>query len=145
LAEINHDSFPKNTTSFWKEYVVIAESTTGTNQGQVIAQYRESRHWSQEELAKALNVATRTVQRMEKQEIVKSLSRRELLVAILGIPPVLLGLDASKKLVDQALEVFKADGSQDKLTFFQEELTTRWEMFHTGGIMDPGIWTAREA
>jgi ribosome-binding protein aMBF1 (putative translation factor) len=76
-----------------RSYTVNIETTHVTHHGQVVAQYRKVFKWSQEDLAEALRVDVRTVQRMEKQAMIKDLSRRRLLIGLLGIPAVLMGLE----------------------------------------------------
>jgi transcriptional regulator with XRE-family HTH domain len=72
--------------------------------GQVVKVYREHKiyrdpktgklkHWTQEDLAKALNVTTDMVKRMEnKNQGLDSFERRILLCKLLNIPPAYLGL-----------------------------------------------------
>ena len=64
-----------------------------THQGQVVTQYRKAKKWSQEDLAEALRVDVRTVQRMEKQPMIKNITRRRLLVGLLGIPAAFMELE----------------------------------------------------
>lgn len=97
--------------------------------GQVIAQYRKAKKWSQEELAGALRVDTRTVQRMEQQSMIKNIDRRRLLVGLLGIPAALLGLEVEQQ---KALEAPMAINT-DRMSFFEEEMAARWDMYHIGG------------
>jgi ribosome-binding protein aMBF1 (putative translation factor) len=63
------------------------------HQGKVVARYRDAKGWSQADLAEALGIDLRTVQRMEKQPVIKNPQRRALLVGLLGIPLMLVGLD----------------------------------------------------
>ncbi len=67
-----------------------------THQGQIIAQYREYMHWTQQRLADELGVDLRTVQRMEQRPMIKSLKRRQFLVELLGIPAALMALENEK-------------------------------------------------
>ncbi len=99
------------------------------HQGQVVAQYRKAKKWSQQDLAGTLRVDTRTVQRMECQTMIKNIGRRRLLVGLLGIPAALLGLEDEQKRADSTKIVV----NQDRMAFFEDEMTTRWEMYHTGG------------
>jgi transcriptional regulator with XRE-family HTH domain len=98
-------------------------------QGQVIAQYRKSKKWSQFELAEALQVDIRTVQRMESQKEIKSIERRRLLIGLLGIPAYLLGLGEEQEQAKEKAIIVNAD----QMAFFEESLSTRWEMYYTGG------------
>ena len=118
--------------------------TDVAHQGQVIAQYRKARKWSQEDLAEALCIDVRTVQRMEKQPMIKSINRRELLVGLLGIPLAFMGLE-SQKLTEKTNFIF----NNDRMSFYEGEMAARWELFHTGGTIRAArgldMWTAEIA
>ncbi len=101
------------------------------HQGQVIAQYRKARNWSQFDLAEALQVDVRTVQRMEQQSMIKSPERRRLLVGLLGIPGILMGLEDDHPIIEKTNIVF----NYDQMAFLEDQMTTRWEMYHTGGTL----------
>jgi len=101
------------------------------HQGQAIAQYRKSKNWSQEDLAGALRVDTRTVQRMEKQSMIKNIERRQLLVGLLSIPVALMGLEVEQQLSQKTSVV----ANHDRMSFFEEEIATRWDVYHTGGTL----------
>jgi transcriptional regulator with XRE-family HTH domain len=105
-----------------------------THHGQTVAEYRRHKNWSQMQLADALRVDVRTVQRIEGQPVIKNLDRRRLLVGVLGIPAVLLGIDAQPHQT-----AITATGqvaiNQDRMSFFEEEMATRWDMYHTGGTI----------
>lgn len=110
------------------------------HQGQVIAQYRKAKHWTQEDLAGALRVDTRTVQRMEGQSMIRNIERRRLLVGLLSIPAALLGLEQEQKQVQKTSIAV----NQDRISFFEDEMATRWDMYHTGGTIRAsrglGMW-----
>ncbi|HEY4035195.1 MAG TPA: hypothetical protein VGL94_14640 [Ktedonobacteraceae bacterium] len=102
-----------------------------THQGQVVAQYRKAKKWSQPDLAEALQVDMRTVQRMEQQSMIKSIDRRKLLIGLLGIPVSLLALDNEQGPVEQPNIALNSD----RMAFLEDQMTTRWEMYHTGGTL----------
>src|SRR5271165_57745 len=102
-----------------------------THQGQVVAEYRRAKQWTQEDLAGALRVATRTVQRMEEQSLIKDPSKRRLLVGLLGIPAALLGLEAEQKISEKT----GISVNQDRMAFFEEEMGARWDLYHVGGTV----------
>ncbi len=105
--------------------MAIAERVA-VSHGQVVAQYRKRKHWTQEQLAEALRVDKRTVQRMESQELISSEERRRLLVGVLGIPAALMSVeDEQNHFAETPLAV-----NPDRMAFFETELVTRWEMFH---------------
>jgi tetratricopeptide (TPR) repeat protein len=99
------------------------------HQGKVVAKYRDAKGWSQADLAEALEVDLRTVQRMEKQPVIKNPQRRALLVGLLGIPLILIGLDTQPKHIAQ----ISLTPNPDLMAFLESELDTRWDIFHTGG------------
>ena len=105
------------------------ETTNSTHQGQIIAQYRKLKKWSQQDLAEALRVDVRTVQRMEQQQMIKSLGRRQLLIGLLGIPSALMALEQS--VIIKANFTF----NDDRMAFFEDEMAARWELYHTGGTL----------
>lgn len=107
------------------------KTTSSTHQGQAIAQYRKLKKWSQQDLAEALRVDVRTVQRMEQQEMVKSINRRQLLIGLLGIPAALMALEQPKILTIKPSLIL----NHDRMTFFEDEMAARWELFHTGGTL----------
>lgn len=108
----------------------MSDTTPGNAyQGQVIAEYRKAKKWSQSDLAEALHVDVRTVQRMERQQVIKNLQRRELLVGLLGIPFLLIGLDNQQKHILQVPLTL----NPDRMAFLEYELDTRWDIYHTGG------------
>jgi transcriptional regulator with XRE-family HTH domain len=139
IAKVNHDISPKNTTYSGRSKVVNSESNeVQTHHGRVIAQFRKARNWSQEDLAQALRTTARTVQRIEKQEMIKSISRRKVLATLLSIPLTLLGIKAIEEESNDTslLSIERYDRSQ--MAFLKEELATRWEMYHTGGTIRAG-------
>jgi transcriptional regulator with XRE-family HTH domain len=99
--------------------------------GALVAHYRRARNWTQEQLAAALQVDTRTVQRMERKAMIREVNRRRLLVAMLGIPAGLLGLAEEQ----QAAQRTTVTVNDDRMAFLEDELTTRREMYHTGGTL----------
>ncbi len=111
------------------------------HQGKVVARYRNLKKWTQGDLAEALKVDVRTVQRMEGQAVIKNVNRRRLVVGLLAIPAALMGLENERR---QANTV-GVTVNQDRMSFLEDELATRWEMYHTGGTVRAarglGTWT----
>ena len=103
-----------------------------THQGQVITQYRKAKKWSQEDLAEALHVDVRTVQRMEKQAMIKNINRRQLLIGLLGIPAALMELE--NELLHHTLKT-PLVLNNDRMSFLEDEMSTRWELYYTGGTL----------
>src|SRR5690348_15323856 len=61
--------------------------------GEIIRFFREKNCWTQEDLAKHLNLSRATVVQMEKKDYtLDSLSRRRMVAKVLHIPPAILGL-----------------------------------------------------
>ncbi len=102
--------------------------TDPEHQGQIVAKYRRDQKWPRSKLAEALHVDVCTIYRMEKQSVIKDPKRRQLLIGLLGIPAVLLGLDS----VQESLPPNRAINA-DHMAFFEHELATRWDVYHTGG------------
>lgn len=98
------------------------------HQGHIVAKYRRDQKWPRSKLAEALHVDVCTIYRMEKQSVIKDSKRRQLLVGLLGIPAVLLGLDS----LQESLAPNRAINA-DHMAFFEHELATRWDVYHTGG------------
>jgi transcriptional regulator with XRE-family HTH domain len=105
------------------------EAQRDRHQGHIVAEYRKRRHWTQETLAEALKLDKRTVQRIEQRATITSVEQRELLVGLLGIPVELMGLERKPRHEERAERRMNAD----RMHFYEEELTTRWEMFHYSG------------
>src|SRR5712692_2229608 len=99
------------------------------HQGQIIAQYREARHWTQQRLADELGVDLRTVQRMEQRPMIKNVERRKLLIRLLGIPAVLMALEG-KLPASLHTDLVLND---DPMSFFEDEVVKRWEVYHIAG------------
>lgn len=100
-----------------------------THQGRIIAQYREARHWTQQRLAEELGVDLRTVQRMEQRPMIKNVERRKLLIRLLGIPAALMALEGELQTSHHTDFLLNAD----PMSFFEDEVVTRWEVYHIGG------------
>lgn len=75
-----------------------------------------------------LHVDTSTVYRMEQQEVIRDLTRRRLLVGLLGIPAASLGIEEAINFIQQPTQI-----NNDRMAFFEEHLNMRWDMYHTGG------------
>jgi transcriptional regulator with XRE-family HTH domain len=110
----------------------MTSDTTGiVHQGEIAAEYRRRRKWSRAKLAGALGVDESTVYRMEHTRVIKNLTRRKLLVGILGIPAELMGLDAEQRQPLKTNLVL----NDDHMAFFEDETAIRWDMYRTGGTM----------
>jgi len=111
------------------------------HQGKLVARYRKLKKWTQGDLAAALMVDVRTVQRMEGQAVIKNVNRRRLLVGLLAIPAALMGLEDEQRHANAVGVAL----NQDRMSFLEDELATRWEMYHTGGTVRAarglGTWT----
>lgn len=103
--------------------------TGNIHQGQIIAQYREARHWSQQRLAEELGVDLRTVQRMEQRPMIKSLKRREFLVELLGIPAALMALENDRS-GSNSINLLLHD---DPMAYLENAMILRFEAQQIGG------------
>ncbi|HEU0001987.1 MAG TPA: helix-turn-helix transcriptional regulator [Ktedonobacteraceae bacterium] len=99
------------------------------HQGQIIAQYRENRHWTQQRLADELGVDLRTVQRMEQRPMIKNLKRRQFLVELLGIPAVLMALEDAKPRLNSISLLF----NDDPMAYLENAMILRFEAQQIGG------------
>jgi len=79
--------------------------------GQIAKKYRKKKKkengkvWTQADLAELIGISEKSVQSLENHDSgLDSVSRREFLAKVLGIPPALLGLDASHILKEQTQE-----------------------------------------
>lgn len=114
------------------------------NPGQVVKFYREQKLWKQKngsekrcrqvDLAEALGVSESWVRAMENtNEGLDSIARRRALIAILGIPPILLGLGASD---------FSTEGTKEvqlqvaTLSWYRDTLQDSWQLYYTGTTQD---------
>lgn len=108
------------------------ESSIGAesiHQGRIIAQYREARHWTQQRLAEELGVDLRTVQRMEQRPMIKNVERSKLLIRLLGIPAALMAVESELRTSFHTDFLLNAD----PMSFFEDEVVTRWEVYHIAG------------
>jgi tetratricopeptide (TPR) repeat protein len=99
------------------------------HQGQLVARYREAAHLSQGKLAEYMRVSVHTVQRMEKEPVIKDLNRRRLLVALLGIPAADLGLDEKRQQIEESTLLF----NEDPMSFIEDLVASRWQIYLLGG------------
>ncbi len=105
------------------------------NAGQVVRHYRNLKNWTPAQLGEALGKSARWVQAMEHDNTVpEAISRRRAIAAILGIPPILLGL-ASTESVNPTI----ANTETQKKTLitlptieqYQDVLRLYWELDYT--------------
>jgi tetratricopeptide (TPR) repeat protein len=107
----------------------MTSDTTGTvHQGELAAAYRRRRKISRATLAGTLGVDESTVYRMEQMSLIRNLTRRKLLVGVLGIPAELMGLDNEQRPFESPLIL-----NDDRMAFFEDEMIMRWDMYRTGG------------
>ena len=100
------------------------------HQGQLVARYRKAMKWSQQDLAGALGVSLRTVQRLEQTPMIEDMDRRAFLVKLLGIPATLMALENDVFIHNKKTHLLLND---DQMASYEERLETRWEIFHIGG------------
>ena len=99
------------------------------HQGKLVAQYRKAANISQSKLAEYMNVSVHTVQRLEKEAVIKDLDRRRFLVALLGIPAAYMGLEEEQ----QKREAFHLLFNDDPMLFIEDMVATRWQTHLMGG------------
>jgi tetratricopeptide (TPR) repeat protein len=109
---------------------MLIATDKATHHGQLVKDYRKRKKWSRDRLAMELHVDTSTVYRMEQQEVIRNLTRRRLLVGLLGIPAGLLGIEEAINFFQQPTQI-----NNDRMAFFEEHLNMRWDMYHTGGTI----------
>lgn len=110
----------------------MTSDTAGiVHQGEIAAEYRRRRKWSRAKLAGALGVDESTVYRMENMPVIRNLTRRQLLVGILGIPAELMGLEGKQRQPLKTNLVL----NDDRMGFFENVMATRWDVYHTGGTI----------
>lgn len=102
------------------------------NAGQVVRHYRLLKKWSPAQLGEAMGKTARWVQAMEKDnQVPEAISRRRALAAILGIPPLLLGLAPIERM-GRVLEAVTAQKhtkiESTTLAQYHETLRLYWEL-----------------
>ncbi len=122
---------------------VIVKQSKQQRPGQVVKEYRKKKKndgkaWTQGDLAELMNLSEKAVQSLENHDVgLDSVSRRELLITVLGIPPALLGLDALH-LVDKGRREPRAPKqagvNQETITQQQLLLSTYWDTHYTSSI-----------
>ncbi|MBV9691933.1 MAG: helix-turn-helix transcriptional regulator [Ktedonobacteraceae bacterium] len=101
------------------------------HQGRIVALDRQAANLSQQDLADFMGVSWYTVQRMEKQPVIKDVQRRQFLVAFLGIPAAYLQLDTDTQ--EQWAERAELLYNDDPMSFVEDLVNTRWTMLLIGG------------
>jgi DNA-binding XRE family transcriptional regulator len=105
------------------------DTHVGQHQGRLVAQYRAYLHMSQQDLADAMHLSLRTVQRMEQEPMIKDPFRRRLLVALPGIPAAALGLDQAQQKIAKSFLIF----NDDPMSFLEETVANCWKIHLMGG------------
>jgi transcriptional regulator with XRE-family HTH domain len=100
------------------------------HQGQLVAQYRKAMKWSQQDLADALGVSLRTVQRLEQTPMIEDVNRRTFLVKLLGIPAALMALENDVTFSGKKVNLVFNDGP---MSFLEDIIATRWKTHLMGG------------
>ncbi len=99
------------------------------HQGQLVAQYRKAAGWSQSKLAECLHVSVHTVQRMEREAMIKDPQRRRLLVALLGIPAIYMNIDGEPLAQTANILLF----NDDPMSSIEDMIDNRWKLHLMGG------------
>ncbi|MBV9259441.1 MAG: helix-turn-helix transcriptional regulator [Ktedonobacteraceae bacterium] len=99
------------------------------HQGKLVAQYRSYMKMTQHDLADALGVSLRTIQRMEKEAVIEDRERRRFLVALLGIPAAYMGFAEEQQTKDETMLLF----NNDPMSFIEDTVTHRWKTHLMGG------------
>ncbi|MGH2638277.1 MAG: hypothetical protein ACRDF4_03185, partial [Rhabdochlamydiaceae bacterium] len=104
--------------------------------GHVVRIYRRKKHnregkcWSQSDVGLALGLTERSIRAMETNNVgLDSLTRREALIRLLGIPPVLMGLDLSHSLFDGSKQETLASAVSQKAWQNEEKLLQYQALF----------------
>jgi tetratricopeptide (TPR) repeat protein len=106
------------------------DTHVGKHQGRLVAQYRGYLHMSQQDLADAMHLSLRTVQRMELEIVIRDPERRKFLVGLLGIPAASMNLEPEEvPPVQQTRLVLNGD----RMAFYEEQLEARWKLLYMGG------------
>src|SRR5712692_318627 len=103
------------------------------HQGQLVAQYRKTLKWSQQDLANALGKSLRTVQRLEQTPMIEDKKRRAFLVKLLGIPAVLLALEHDEWPIGKKTNLIF---SSNPMSFLEDVVATRWKTHLMGGPLN---------
>src|SRR5579872_3622601 len=103
------------------------------HQGQLVAQYRKRLKWSQQDLADALGVSLRTVQRLEQTPMIEDFDRRTFLVKLLGIPATLMALENDLTFSGKKANLIFND---DSMSFLEDIVATRWKTNLMGGPLN---------
>jgi tetratricopeptide (TPR) repeat protein len=105
------------------------QESVQTHHGKLVAQYRNYMNMTQHDLAEAMSVSLRTIQRMEKEAVIEDRERRRFLVALLGIPAAYMGFTEEQQPKDKTILSF----NDDPMSFIEDMVTHRWKIHLMGG------------
>jgi len=141
VAQLHHLDQPVAYPYWWYAYGRFEPGVDGfPHSGQVIRHYREMLTMEIEELAQKLGISTRRAYEHEETAAMpKSLSRRQALVDILGIPFALMNLPKQTVVLPTALQMVThavTVGSStvintDTMQAYEDVLDLSWESFYT--------------
>src|SRR5712692_4254490 len=100
------------------------------HQGQLVAQYRKTLKWSQQDLVNALGKSLRTVQRLEQTPMIEDKKRRAFLVKLLRIPAALMALENEELLRGEKAYLRVND---DPMAYLENAMILRFEAHKIGG------------
>ncbi|WP_052890377.1 helix-turn-helix domain-containing protein [Thermogemmatispora carboxidivorans] len=110
--------------------------------GEVLADYRRRRYWTQQAFAEAIGVSWRTVREWEMSDVISDTGRRIFLAKVLRIPPVLLGLTWYQVYGEQEPQGYEegllsaAERMEaDSYYHYEDTLALGWELFYEGRLL----------
>lgn len=110
---------------------MASEPFDSSHHGQIVRYYRKRKKWSRSKLAQELGVDESTIYRMERRPTLRDPQRRQILIALLGIPASLMEVTEELPLSKEVFPVF----NNDSMAFFEDQVGTRWDMYRTGGTL----------
>jgi transcriptional regulator with XRE-family HTH domain len=129
---------PAMTTYWWSSYGPFDADADGyPNAGQVVRHYRMLKGWTPAELGAAMGKSGRWVQAMEKDNTVPELiSRRRAIAAMLGIPPLLLGLAPLDLSTSTELPALDGKINAEQMTQYHMLLRLYWELDYASSAQE---------